>query len=138
MPHSTDIRIVSAQSSTMRIAYRTPMKFGGRVVTDVMLMDVVVDVETHDGRRGRGHGSMPMGNVWAWPIGAASSEARLAAMIGLAELAARRAAESREFGHALELTHVLSQQESALAADVMAAGGLNEPMPRLAQLVATS
>ena len=64
---STDIRLVDVELETERIAYRTPIKFGGRVVTDVVLLNVTVEVETRDGRRGRGFGSMPMGNVWAWP-----------------------------------------------------------------------
>src|SRR4029079_6592272 len=61
---STDIRIVSAQSTTERIDYRTPMKFGGRVVTDVLLLHVAVEVETAAGRRAEGFGSMPVGNAW--------------------------------------------------------------------------
>ena len=77
MPKATDIRIVRTTAETERFAYRAPIKFGGRVVTDAVLLHVTVDVETRDGRRGRGNGSMPMGNIWAWPTSQVSAEATL-------------------------------------------------------------
>ena len=41
--------------------YRVPIKFGGRVVVDVTVVDVSVDVETRDGRiaTGRGNSTWP-------------------------------------------------------------------------------
>ena len=54
MTKLTDIRLCDVQGSTQAINYRAPMKFGGRVVTDVVMLDVAVEVETRDGRRGRG------------------------------------------------------------------------------------
>ena len=65
MTLSTDIRLCEVRASTQHLKYRAAMKFGGRVVTDAVLLDVEAEVETRDGRRGRGRGSMPMGNVWA-------------------------------------------------------------------------
>ena len=67
MSKPTDISLREVTSGTEHIDFRVPIKFGGRVVTDVVLLNVTVEVETRDGRRGRGFGSMPMGNVWAWP-----------------------------------------------------------------------
>ena len=67
MSKPTDIRLAQVTCDQERIQYRTPIKFGGRVVNDAVLFNVTVDVETRDGRRGQGFGSMPMGNVWAWP-----------------------------------------------------------------------
>ncbi len=81
MSKSTDIRICEATCGTQYLKYRAPAKFGGRTVTDVVLLDVAVEVETRDGRRGRGAGSMPMGNIWAWPSRQLSTEQTLAAMI---------------------------------------------------------
>jgi len=74
MEKSTDIRIVDVKTDTERIAYRSPIKFGGRVVTDAVLLNVHMQVETRGGRRGGGSGSMPMGNVWAWPSNAVSTQ----------------------------------------------------------------
>ena len=58
MDKPTDIRITSVASETERIGYRSPIKFGGRVVTDAVLTNVTIGVETRDGRRGSGFGSM--------------------------------------------------------------------------------
>ena len=138
MSKPTDIRIVEVVTSTDYIKYRAPMKFGGRVVTDVVLLNVTATVETRDGRRGKGCGSMTMGNVWAWPSQRVSTEQSLAAMIALGKRIAAAAAESPEIGHALELTHELAKSYSLLAKNVGGEQPLPEPMPRLAQLVAAS
>ena len=138
MSKTTDIRVLEATSQTERFAYRSPIKFGGRVVTDVVLLHVAVDAETRDGRRGQGLGSMPMGNVWAWPSQKVSADSALSAMIALGERLVREAGEWRGMGHPLEITHELAQGYQAAADAVVRAAGLAEPMPRLAQLVAAS
>jgi L-alanine-DL-glutamate epimerase-like enolase superfamily enzyme len=135
---STDIRLLEATASTQDFAYRAPMKFGGRVVTAVTLLDVAVEVETRDGRRGRGLGSMPMSNVWAWPRRQVSGEAALRAMIELGRRIAGEAGNYRGAGHPLEITHELAARYAPLAGQITAAEDLAEPMPRLAQLVAAS
>ena len=138
MSKQTDIRLCEVTSSTDHINFRAPIKFGGRVVTDVVLLNVTVQVETADGRRGRGFGSMPMGNIWAWPTSLIPAEKTLTAMIELGERSARDANQYKEIGHPLEITHDLSQSLEKVADEVAQLAGLSEPMPRLAQLVATS
>jgi L-alanine-DL-glutamate epimerase-like enolase superfamily enzyme len=138
MSKPTDIRVVEASSQTQYIRYRAPIKFGGRVVTDVILLDVTLDVETRDGRRGRGRGSMPMGNVWAWPSATLSTDETLGAMVALGRRVAEAAGALGSIGHPLELTDELERQYQPLAERVAASAGLGEPMPRLAQLVAAS
>lgn len=138
MPKSTDITLRSVTTSTQRFAYRTPIKFGGRVVIDVVLLDVAVDVETRDGRRATGFGSMPMGNAWAWPSPQVTSEQTLAAMVALGQRLGVWAAGYREPGHPLEITHDLAQQYQPMAAAVTGEAGLPEDMPKLAQLVVAS
>ena len=114
------------------------MKFGGRVVVDVLLLDVAVDVETRDGRRATGFGSMPMGNAWGWPSQQVSSDGALAAMVALGHQLGAVADGYREAGHPLEITHDLAQQYQPLADAVTRDAGLPESMPKLAQLVAAS
>ena len=135
---STDIRICEAVASTQHFNYRAPAKFGGRTVTEVVLLDVVVDVETRDGRRGRGSGSMPMGNIWAWPSQRLMPEQTLAAMVELGKQLVHHAAQYRGSGHPLEITHELEQSQDQTTDAIIAAAGLSEQMPRLAQLVAAS
>ncbi|MGQ9574193.1 MAG: enolase C-terminal domain-like protein [Thermoguttaceae bacterium] len=138
MAKPTDIRLLWADCQTERFAYRAPMKFGGRVVTDVVLLHVHVGVQTRDGRQARGFGSMPMGNAWAWPSQSVSADDTLSAMIALAERLVREADQYRGLGHPLELTHELAQGYQGAADQVVREAGLAEPMPRLAQLVAAS
>ncbi|MGA2064295.1 MAG: mandelate racemase/muconate lactonizing enzyme family protein [Thermoguttaceae bacterium] len=138
MPKPTDIRLCEVRSSTQGIKYRAPIKFGGRVVNDVVILDVAVEVETRDGRRGQGLGSMPMGNVWAWPTDRTPAEKTLAAMIELGHQRAREAGRYRGSGHPLEITRHLDSTAAAAAAEAVRAAGVTEPMPRLAQLVAAS
>ena len=135
---STDIRICEAAASTQYFKYRVPAKFGGRTVTEVVLLDVVVDVETRDGRRGRGFGSMPMGNIWAWPSQRLSPEQTLSAMVDLGKRFVQDAAQYCGSGHPLEIIHDLEQSQRQAANAITSAAGISEDMPRLAELVAAS
>ncbi len=138
MSKPTDILLKNVETATQRIDYRVPMKFGGRVVVDVELLEVTVDVETRDGRRGRGYGSMTMGNAWAWPTQTSTGDQTLAAMIRLGERLAAAANEYSEAGHPLEITQDLTAGQQAAADRTVAELDIVEPMPRLAQLVAAS
>jgi L-alanine-DL-glutamate epimerase-like enolase superfamily enzyme len=139
VPKSTDIRLLSAQASVERIAYRTPIKFGGRVVTDVLLLDVAVEVETVGGKRATGLGSMPLGNVWAWPTDALTSTQTLEAMRTLGERLVQDADRSGLTGHPLEITQALAIGQPRAGEEVMRNLGFSDAaMPRLAQLVAAS
>ena len=138
MPKSTDIRLVDVSCSTEEYTYRTPIKFGGRVGTSVTLANVTAVVETRDGRRGTGFGSMPVGNIWGWPSNALAPNETEKAMARLsAELAAKANDYSGE-GHPLEITHDLSEVYESTAEAVIAEMGLAEKMPKLARLVAAS
>jgi L-alanine-DL-glutamate epimerase-like enolase superfamily enzyme len=138
MSKPTDIVIKQTSCDTQRIVYRAPMKFGGRVVRDVVLFNAVVDVETRDGRRGRGHGSMTMGNVWAWPSQSVSSEQTLEAMIHTGQRLVEQAADYPNAGHVLDITADWATSYGDVARQVTDQMQLAEPMPRLAQLVAAS
>ncbi|MCE9605293.1 MAG: hypothetical protein K8U03_10370 [Planctomycetia bacterium] len=137
MSKPADIRLLSLETKVERFAYRSPIKFGGRVVTDVTLFHTFVDVETRAGKRGRGFGSMPMGNVWAWP-GAVPAPDTERALVEFAERFAKQAGGYREFGHPLDITVALSELHAKIAVEVVKDLGLAAPMPRLAQLVAAS
>ncbi|MGC3971040.1 MAG: hypothetical protein QM775_28000 [Pirellulales bacterium] len=133
----SDIRILSAQTKLERFAYRSPIKFGGRVVTDVVLLHAFIEVETRDGRRATGRGSMPMGNVWAWPSKLAAPDTE-AALIKFGEQFAKAAAGYKGCAHPLDITHELASVHGDIAASIVREAGLAEAMPRLAQMVAAS
>lgn len=134
----TDVRIVRAECYTDAINYRAPLKFGGRLVTDVLLMNVEVEVESRAGARGIGRGSMPLGNIWGWPTDRTPPAQTLAAMQRLAEDLVHRAGECPEFGHPLSLTTLLAADHAVAAQGACAQTHVDEPMPRLAQLVCAS
>ncbi len=138
MTRPTDLRIVAATYDIQTIRYRAPIKFGGRVVTDAVLSDVTVDVETRSGRRGRGFGSMPMSNAWAWPGNVVEGPQALAAMIEFGRRRVERANEYRGTSHPLEIARALEHDDETIASDVKQQLSLAEPIPRLAQLVAAS
>src|SRR3989339_1141516 len=123
MPKATDIRLIQVTSETEQFDYRAPIKFGGRVVTDVVLLHVTAEVEPRDGRRGRGFGSMPMGNTWAWPTQKVSGDATLEAMTELGRRLARAANDYRGMGHPLEITHELAGLYQPTADAVTRAAG---------------
>ena len=115
-----------------------PIKFGGRTVKDVTLLHVSVEVETPAGKRATGVGSMPMGNVWAWPAKEVSAEQTLAAMLALSARLVEAAASSHYLGHPLDITRELAEGHQRAAAEVRRAMDLAEAIPVLAQLVAAS
>jgi len=138
MSKPTDIFLREARTDTHRIRFRTPLKFGGRVMTDTTLLEATVTVETRDGRRQRGFGSMPMGNVWAWPSAQVAADEALAAMIDFGRRFVENAARHEAAGHPIEIMRELSHAGEAIADKVTRAAGLAETMPHLARLVAAS
>ena len=135
----TDCVIKRATTHTIDIRYRAPIKFGGRVVTDATLLEVEVEVETRDGRRGVGNGSMPMGNVWAWPSSTCTTDQTLSAMVEYGRQCVQRAGtQATQAGHPLQIVTELAETHSSVAQVAAEQLGLPEPMPRLAMLVASS
>jgi L-alanine-DL-glutamate epimerase-like enolase superfamily enzyme len=104
----------------------------------VVLLNVRVEAETRDGHCGSGFGSMPMGNVWAWPTDAVPPEKTLTAMLEVGQRVAHIANDYQGMGHPLEITHELAESYQPAADAVVTEAELPEPMPRLAQLVAAS
>jgi len=139
-PRPTDIRVLEVESSTQTIPYRTPMKFGGRVVDSVTLLDVQVTVENRSGARATGGGSMPMGVTWGWPRGETSGETKLLAMlaIGRGALTCLYDDFAGDWIDPLEASVRLSHSHAEIVEGVVASLALAETPPRLAQLVAAS
>ena len=138
MPKPTDIRITSVKTDSELISYRAPIKFGGRVVTDAVIVNVMMEVETVDGRRGGGLGSMPMGNVWAWPSNAVTPPQSLEAMLAFVQELNGLVSNYRGCGHPLDITRELAEQYPGILDKIQQRFQLAEPMPKLAELVAAS
>ncbi|MEX0791723.1 MAG: mandelate racemase/muconate lactonizing enzyme family protein [Pirellulaceae bacterium] len=138
MAKPTDIRVRDIHHDTETIEYRSPMKFGGRVVTAVTLLNTKVTVETREGKVGSGFGSMTMGNVWGWPSSVVSSDDTLKALVLLGERITDELAKITEADHPLVLEERLAERFPALAAAVQQELNLPEAIPQLAILVAAS
>jgi L-alanine-DL-glutamate epimerase-like enolase superfamily enzyme len=129
-PNQIVIRDVSIAYESYR--YRTPIKFGGVALDRVTILNVQVEVEDGAGKRGTGRGSMPLGNVWAWPTRALSYDQSLTAMQQFAGSVAGLFAGCKLAGHPIEIGHELEPQLLALTPPSP------EPMPALAKLVVAS
>ena len=138
MPKPTDLRLLEVTADTELIAFRTPIKFGGRVLIEAVLFNVTLQAETRVGRRGVGQGSMPIGNGWAWPSKVTSTEQSLAAMEELSHRLVKLAGAYKGTAHPLEITHEIAASYQPTADAVARDQKLSEPFPRLAQLVAAS
>jgi L-alanine-DL-glutamate epimerase-like enolase superfamily enzyme len=114
--------------------YRTPIKFGGVALDRVTLLNVEMDVEGATGVVATGTGSMPLGNVWAWPSKTLKYEETLGAMKALAAAVSNVYASCPSVGHPVELTHDLEPDVFNRAKET----GTSEPMPVLAALVVAS
>ncbi len=139
MGKATDVCIKSVNCSFEPIPFRAPVKFGGRVVEKSFLINVDVTVETRDGKHHEaGFGSMPVGNIWAWPSDKVSAEQSEAAMKQFAEEVVELASICREYGHPIDLVYHLSGEYEHAAKTLCQKMKLAETMPELAQLVAAS
>jgi L-alanine-DL-glutamate epimerase-like enolase superfamily enzyme len=134
--HPADVRVAEVRHRFEEFRYRTPMKFGGREVDRVTLLHVDCLVRTRDGRTAAGFGSMPLGNVWAYPSRQLPFEETLGAMKALAERVATITGGCREWGHAVDVASLLEPEWLRAAAEL--SKGLSEPVPKLATLVVAS
>lgn len=135
---STDIQVVDVSISFEPVQFRAPLKFGGRVVDHTYLINATVEVETRSGHRGVGHGSMPVGNVWAWPSSNVLPPDSEAAMMAYAEKFGELFASYPNFAHPLEIQFDVGAELEHQARKISNQRGLAEPLPALARLVATS
>jgi L-alanine-DL-glutamate epimerase-like enolase superfamily enzyme len=138
VPRATDVRIVEARCELEDTPFRTPLKFGGRVVDGSKVLNVYATVETAAGKRAQGHGAMPVGNVWGWPTARVEPSQTEKAVCRTAEAIVARAASCHESGHPLDLVESLEPGYQVAADEVTDALGLPERMPKLMTLVAAS
>src|SRR5438552_1962300 len=134
----TDICIRELHYDFEDFLYRAPIKFGGVAVDRVTLLNVHCTVETRAGKVSKGFGSMPLGNVWAFPSRKMSYDSTLDAMKKLTERIAKLTAEYTEFGHPIDLAWALESGYVLAAAKLSDELLLIEPIPVLCTLVTAS
>jgi L-alanine-DL-glutamate epimerase-like enolase superfamily enzyme len=135
---ATDNRVEDVSYSYEDFLYRTPIKFGGTAVDRATILNVECRVRTRGGASARGFGSMPLGNVWAFPSRVLSYDTTLAAMKALVERVRALTAACTEVGHPIDLTWAMEPEYHKAAAEVSGSLALAEPIPPLCTLVAAS
>ena len=139
MPKATDIRIRNAVCAFEAVTFRTPLKFGGRIISKSFLMNVDVEVESRDGKKhASGFGSMPVGNIWAWPTSKVPDDQTESAMKQFAEEVIELANGCSECGHPVDLSYHLSAEYEHLGRLLATKLKLPEPIPKLALAVSAS
>src|SRR5229473_8605293 len=131
---STDIRIRDISFGYEDFNYRAPLKFGGVAIDRVTLLNVDCVVEGVSGKKSKGFGSMPLGNVWSFPSRVLNYDATVAAMKALAEQVAAITAAYKEAGHPVDLALALEPAYLRAAREVSQRLNMAEPIPLLCTL----
>ncbi len=134
----TDVRVEEMSFDYEDHKYRVPIKFGGTVLDRATIINVHCTVRTPGGRVAKGFGSMPLGNVWAFPSHTMSYETTLNAMKALAARICKITADSKISGHPIDINWTLQPEYSKAASEVSAQLHLDEPIPKLFTLVTAS
>lgn len=134
----SDVSISTVDYNFENFSYRAPMKFGGIAVDRVTLLHVTVTVRTRSGEECVGLGSMPMGNIWAFPSRVMTYDQTLCAMKELAGSVAELLARYPECSHPVDINHELEPQFLEAASRISRERQLAEPIPKLAALVVAS
>lgn len=135
---STDITVRDVYFEYENYRYRTPIKFGGVALDKVTILNVRMEVESRGGQRATGFGSMPLGNVWAFPSRTLTYDQTLGAMQFLASRVADEYRARPVTGHPIEITHALEGEFFVAGEDFAALHSWVEPVPKLATLVVAS
>ena len=118
--------------------YRSPYAFGGESVERTTLLNVHITVEAAKGRLAKGFGSMPLGNVWAYPSRTLAYGQTMGAMKALATRIARITHQYTEQGHPIAINRELEKEYIKTAAELSQEPGIDQPIPKLAVLVTAS
>lgn len=132
------MRVEEVRTEYEDYKYRTPIKFGGAALDRVTLLNVHCVVRSREGRTAKGFGSMPLGNIWAYPSREMGYDGTLRAMRLLAGRIEKITADYKEYGHPVDLNHALEPAYLTAAAEISAAERLPAPIPKLATLVVAS
>lgn len=138
MANPSDITIREVENSSRSFVYRQPMKFGGRVVEDVTVLRVEVNV-TREGtkKKVKGIGEMTMGNAWAWPS-KIPGKITLKLLIELARRLSERVAAAELAGDPLQIGRAVGQLRDEVTQEMVAEYKIAESIPKLAAMLAAS
>lgn len=134
----SDVSIHAVEYGFENFSYRAPMKFGGVAVDRVTILNVSVMVRTRDGVDSQGFGSMPLGNIWAFPSRVLTYEQTLDAMTQLSASVAGILSRYPECAHPVDIHHELEPSYLEAAERISREAQLAESIPKLATIVVAS
>ncbi len=139
MPKNTKISIVEAESEKFSFNYRSPLKFGGRVVKDVTVFRTTLTIEDKGKKKtAYGMGEMTLGTAWAWPSRQLSPEMVLKTVAVLAEKVVGSLTTLTPAPHPMHMWQELKSIAKGYAIELATAMKLEEPIPDLAIALAIS
>lgn len=138
MGKPTDLTILELTCDHTDSAFRTPLKFGGNVVTHSRNLRVTARVKTRDGREAVGEGWMPAGSVWGFPSKVVGPDEAADAGYDLFQQATAKTAEFDGYDHPIDIAHAAEPVWLELASRISQDRGLAEPMPKLYTMVCCS
>ncbi len=137
-PLPSDIRIRDVRYWFRDEQARTPLKFGGVVMSGVTYVRVKATVETRGGALADGWAGIFLATGWAWPTERVGPVERDTAMRQVVERYARVVAGYAGYAHPLDIGAETEPELRRLAKEVSGEMGLAEEMPVLTALVAGS
>ncbi len=138
MSKPTDVRIAEVQGDRQKFAYRSPMKFGGRVVNDVTVQRAIVKLECPALKKtAHGIGEMTLGTAGHGPV--RSSPLQVSRIVlALCDRVLAAASSMTAVAHPIELGIQLRHEARSIANQLADQMKLPEPIPDLAVLLACS
>jgi len=135
---ASDIRPVEVRPTFRAIKAREPLKFGAMVVEEVTYCIVEAEVETRSGRRGVGHGAIPLSDFWAFPDPRVEHAVREKAMADVCSRFCELASAFDDYGHPIDVYLELEEDLASIGKEASEKHGLPCALPRLAELVSVS
>ena len=135
---NTDITIKEIRTFREEAPFRTPLKFGAVVTTEVPMCYIRATVENGRGQTATGWGAMPIANLWAWPMGDAAHGDKKEAMFAVAEGYGKLVADYAGPAHPIEFFMETEGELKRLSERVASEGTPGTDMPFLGALVAAS
>ena len=136
--YDTDITIKEIKLFHRDAPCRTPLKFGAVVVTNLPMCYARATVENRRGQTAVGWGAMPLMDLWAWPLGEASHEAKNAVMFRLAAEYARLVEGHKGPAHPIEFFVETEGELEKLSRRIAEEDTPGTDMPFLAAVVCAS
>ncbi len=138
IPKTDPCRIVDLRSDRQSFDYRSPIKFGGRIVKNVTIQQTCVTLEGKGKKKACGIGEMTLGTAWAWPSKTLSAEQVTRIVSALCDRVADIAAQMEFGNHPIDFGMRLKDEAKRLAKDLAEQMKLTESIPDLAIMLACS